>query len=68
MEWIKVEEDLPIVDSIVLACDELNSFVSLAKYRDHEDEYWFDLMYVDEVEIDSIVTHWMPIPKLPQEK
>jgi len=67
MNWIKMEEDQPEIGSIVLCCDMYNTFISLGRYVDVDDENEFDLMLIDNIEIDSVITHWMPLPKPPEE-
>ena len=68
MEWVKIEDDLPDNEDIVLVCDKLNEFVSLGRYLEEEDGiYQFELMHIDRVEIDSFITHWMPLPNPPKE-
>ncbi len=66
MDWIRVEEDLPAHGDIVLICDEFNSFVSLGKYVEDGDEFYFYLMSIDKVEFDSQITHWTTLPELPK--
>ena len=64
MDWIKVEDDLPEHKEIVLTCDIYNNFVTMARYL--EDDHVFEMMHVQEIEIDSFPSHWMPLPKLPE--
>jgi hypothetical protein len=65
MEWIKTEEYLPEDKQIVLTCDIYNSFVTMAKYL--EEDYVFELMYIQDIEQDSFPSHWMPLPNLPKD-
>ena len=65
MEWIVAEELIPLGNPIILVCDCLNSFVSLGRYM--EEDNTFELMNMDNVEIDSVITHWMPLPTPPKE-
>lgn len=65
MNWIKTEDDLPESNKIVLTCDIYNNFVTMAKYL--EEENVFEMMHVQEIEIDSYPSHWMPLPDLPTE-
>ena len=67
MEWISVEDALPYPDKTVLVCDQLNSFVSLGKLKEDQEDFIFELMYIESVEIDSFVTHWMSLPEPPEE-
>ena len=63
-DWISIEDqELPPVGEVVLVCDEYNSFVSLGRATEDGE---FELMWVSEIEVDSNVTHWMPLPKLPE--
>lgn len=67
-EWISLNEWTPYPGQIVLVCDVLNIFVTLGKVIETENEkIEFDLMHIDNVEIDSQITHWMPLPKPPEE-
>ena len=63
-EWISIEDFLPDPGQIVLVCDVFNSFVTLGRF-DGMDE--FELMNIDNVEIDSYITHWMPLMKPPED-
>ncbi len=65
-DWISLEHQLPENNQVVLCCDILNKFVSLGRYLKKEDE--FELMFIDKIEIDSVTTHWMPLPEIPKEK
>lgn len=62
-KWIDSEEFVPPHQEIVLVADEFNEFVTLGRYDITKD--LFLVMNIDLVEIDSQVTHWMPLPKLP---
>ena len=64
MEWIVAEELIPLGNPIVLVCDRLNDFVTLGRYV--EEENTFVVMNLDNIEIDSVITHWMPLPELPE--
>ena len=64
-DWISLEHLLPENNQIVLCCDVLNKFVSLGRYLLEKDE--LELMFIDKVQIDSVITHWMPLPLLPKE-
>lgn len=66
MNWIKTEEYFPHDQQIVLICDIYNNFVTMARYLEEEDI--FEMMHVQEIEIDSYPTHWMPLPNLPNEE
>lgn len=63
-EWIRIQDFLPDCGQTVLVCDEYNSFVTLGRF-DGIDQ--FELMNIDDVEIDSCITHWMPLPKPPED-
>jgi regulator of RNase E activity RraB len=63
--WINVEEYLPEAGELVLCADILNNFISLGKLIDNDDEYCFQLMNIENVEIDSVITHWMELPERP---
>lgn len=65
MEWINLEVKYPIHGEIVLCCDIFNNFVSIGRYDEEEDN--FMLMWIDDIEIDSQATHWMPLPAPPKE-
>lgn len=64
-EWISVEEELPYPNEVVLVCDQLNAFVSLGKLKEEGQDFSFKLMYIEAMEIDSFVTHWMNFPPPP---
>lgn len=66
MEWISVEDYTPCDQEIVIVSDIISRVVSLAKVIIEDDEYYFHVMYIDNIEIDSIVTHWMPLPEMPK--
>ena len=72
-EWISVEDRLPEEDDnyIVTACDEgcsagegiwYSTVVVVAEY------YKGSWTWYDEYSLEGIVTHWMPMPKLPKGK
>lgn len=65
MEWIDLLVRYPEIGIKVLVCDEFNTFVSFGKLLEiNEDgETIFELMDLDKVEPDSLVTHWMPVPQ-----
>ena len=70
MEWINVEERLPQKGKVVLCTDYLSNFLSLGRLIDQNDyEYRFQLMIQEdiEIEIDTFITHWMELPKIPLE-
>lgn len=64
MNWISLEDDSPPNNVIFLGCDIYNNFVSLCCYDEQEDQ--IEIISMDNVEIDSLITHWIPIPSLPQ--
>ena len=66
MKWISMEDEWPENGKVVLCADELNSFVSLGQYRDDDDEDYFNLMWIADVEGDTVITHWMPLPPAPE--
>ncbi len=65
MEWISVKDRHPTNDDDVLIIDD-NGRMAVSCY------FWAKHMYVWEQRDDQIglgnVTHWMPLPKPPQEK
>lgn len=66
MEWINLEQQLPPMNEPVLVCDELNEFVSMGKMIENIEvtgDVIFEMMYIEHVDADSIITHWMPLPK-----
>jgi hypothetical protein len=64
-EWINVDQQRPELGEVVLVCDYLSTFVSLARLSEEDNEYVFELMSIDKIENDSEVTHWMPLPNPP---
>ncbi len=64
MEWIEVSEDLPEFGMKVLVCDKFNSFVSMGRLIEVQDEEnpIFEMMNIEKVEGDSVITHWMSLP------
>ncbi len=64
-DWIHCFDALPENRQIVLVADVISDFVSLARFIDEGDEYYFNLMAIDKIEYDSIPEYWMELPKLP---
>ena len=64
MQWIEIAEDPPDMGIKVLVCDEFNSFVSLGRMVEvtDDDEPIFEMMNIEGIEIDTVPTHWMPLP------
>lgn len=70
MQWIDIEktDEYPKHNEIVLVADKYSNFVTLARYIEiDEDRFEFEIMFIDEVEIDSLVTHWMKCPQPPKD-
>lgn len=66
-DWIKTKEDLPDENEVVLCCDSYSGFITLGRMKELDSEsFHFEYMYLDNIEIDSIPTHWMPLPNLPE--
>lgn len=66
-KWIDANDWIPGTGQVVLVCDQFNSFVTLGKIIEIKDKDGrlyaeFEMMGMDEIEPDSIVTHWMPLP------
>lgn len=70
MEWISVQDHLPPIGEVILCCDMLNEFVSLGRMtlEDNGEFGCFELMWIDEVQLDAHVTHWMLRPEPYKEK
>lgn len=67
-EWIDLFVAWPEPGRIVLVCDKYNSFVTLGRMIiDENDEGTVVTMYLDDLEIDSLITHWMPLPGVPND-
>lgn len=66
MNWISIIDDLPNDNNLVLCCDVYNDFITFGIYI--ENENCFELIRVDGVEVDSEITHWMPLPELPKDE
>lgn len=64
MQWIDLEYIVPTDDRIILCCDVYNNFISMGRYLEDEEE--FLLMNIENVEIDTQITHWMPLPPKPE--
>lgn len=64
MTWISVNNALPPSEMLVFCCDVYSGFVSLGRYIEYED--FFELMAMTELEADSMPTHWMHLPELPE--
>jgi len=67
MSWISVKDSLPEKDDIYLVCviffeNAGKSKVDIGFY-DEEDKDWT----LDCCTLDYVVTHWMPLPSLPEE-
>jgi Protein of unknown function (DUF551) len=66
MEWISNLEDLPELHEVVLVCDNISGFVCLGRLTDEdEEEHYFEMIDIAPIECDSVLTHWMPLPKPP---
>ena len=61
VQWISVEDKLPEAHRLVLAWDGENREKLLAAYQ--EGGQWCGI----EVQADSNITHWMPLPEPPGE-
>jgi hypothetical protein len=65
MEWISVKDRLPSNANRVLICDEYG-WIWTGSYE------WYDLGYRWETtagdEPGCTITHWMPLPALPEDK
>lgn len=71
MQWIKVEHRLPKHGEIILVIDEISEVISLAKFREFNetmnfDDDCFEVMNMNEIEVDYSVTHWMKLPQSPK--
>lgn len=62
-EWISLHDELPEENIVIIVCDNISGFVSFAKFFEETNE--FELMYIDKIEGDSNITHWMPLPSPP---
>ena len=62
--WISTDEYIPEDDRIVLVCDAISGFVTLARYDDDEDQ--FVCMHIEAFENDSYPTHWALLPPIPE--
>jgi hypothetical protein len=65
MNWISIEDLFPPEGEIVLCCDKHNEFVTIGRMNMDEDgqQGCFELMWIEEVQLDAQITHWMPRPK-----
>ena len=79
MEWINVKDRLPSEDGRYLVCTKssIGKFVKIISYALNYDcpfshewmqgrALWYAYGEVGDYEIDN-VTHWMPLPELPNE-
>lgn len=67
-EWIDIDQRFPNFNENVLVYDEISNVISLGKLiKDEDNEEVFYMMFLEDVEIDSNVTHWMPLPQPPKE-
>ncbi len=64
-EWIT--EYLPSHNEIILVVDSMTGIISLARFREEEEDTFFDIMNLVEIDPDYCVTHWMNIPDPPQQ-
>ncbi len=60
-KWVSVKDRLPEVNESVLVCDGAEIWVDYM-YKSHDDER----LYFSVVEYG--VTHWMPLPDMPEDK
>lgn len=66
MNWISFNDETPPDNTRILVCDWISGFISFAKYFHEIDR--FELMNIEHIEYDSDLTHWMPLPALPEEE
>ena len=62
MKWISVEDDMPNVDQEVIATDGYE-VVSAELCEDTRGRHFVNFVYFE-----GEITHWMPLPKLPEPK
>ncbi len=65
MNWIDVNDEYPCINECVLCFDDQNEFISIGRLVE---DFVFELMYIEKVEGDSVITHWMPLPDGPIRK
>jgi hypothetical protein len=63
MDWIDCREEYPVPGEIVLGCDAISQYVSLAKRLTEEDDSAFSVMDIDKIPPDILITHWMRLPE-----
>lgn len=63
-DWINVKDRLPEDDNFVLVCNSEDKEIIIANYRGNNawDSYAYGWLP------DNVVTHWQPLPKLPEEE
>jgi hypothetical protein len=68
-EWISVKDALPednngeYYDAVIIALS--TGRVVCGCYRNHDKEWWGDMMDGQYSDITNLVTHWMPLPTPP---
>lgn len=68
-KWINIEDELPKEDSFVLCIDSEKN-INLGKYSSKFLDFFFldDPLEEENKNNYAIFTHWMPLPKPPQEQ
>lgn len=69
INWMSIKDETPPENEIFLGCDSISGIVSLARWtdKDSENEACCFMAALDMMEPDTEVTHWLPIPEIPQE-
>lgn len=68
MTWYDITEEYPDDNDVVLVCDILNKFISVAKFvKENENVYHFLVAHLENPDENIRITHWMCLPSLPME-
>jgi hypothetical protein len=65
--WITLESETPPDEQLILVCDEISKFMSIARLSVEDME--LDIAGLGKMDIprDLAITHWMPLPEFPQQ-
>lgn len=76
MKWINIDDEEPQLGELIFVCDLYNKHISLARMMVEVDAknnrgqkfYIVECEAIHRMPIDFNVTHWSPLPDLPEEE